>query len=185
MTRPTLAPAAPRLVSMASMAEANPSFSVIASSVIAIGCDSDDDAIVVEGCQRVVVSMPRKIETLGKCAARETQARTRKFLALRGLQRNVGVGSSGWTRTSKPSDYQVNEQDFHADLPGRPSWTQRRQGNAKMLQKSTKQTRRSRCSERFAKGMILNVMVRPARLERATSWFVARQGRHITDAPIP
>ena len=26
------------------------------------------------------------------------------------------IGSSGWTRTSKPSDYQINEQDFHADL---------------------------------------------------------------------
>jgi hypothetical protein len=98
--------------------------------------------------------------------------RTRKHLTLSKLHQDLGGGSSGWTRISKPSDYQVNEQDFHADLPGRKSWTQRRQGNAKMLQKSTKQTRRSRCSERFAKGLILNVLVRPARLERATSWFV-------------
>ena len=99
--------------------------------------------------------------------------RTLKHLTLSKLHQDLGGGSSGSTRTSKPSDYQVNEQDFHADLPGRPSWTQRRQANAKMLQKSKKQTRRSRCSERFAKGLILNVLVRPARLERATSWFVA------------
>jgi hypothetical protein len=82
---------------MASRAEANASFSVIAPSVIVIGCDSDDDAIVLEGCQRVLLSMHRKIEALGKCAATGTLARTRKLLALRRLQRNVGGGSVHWT----------------------------------------------------------------------------------------
>ena len=81
---------------------ARSSLDVIALSVIAIGWGSDDDAIVVEGCQRLLVSMHSKIKIPASALLRETPARTRKLLAMRPLQRNVGVGSSGWTRTSNP-----------------------------------------------------------------------------------
>jgi hypothetical protein len=65
---------------------------VIAGSVIAIGWSSDDDAIVLEDCQRLLVSMHRNIESFGEYAAPQTPVKTPTLLAIRRLQRNIGGG---------------------------------------------------------------------------------------------
>jgi hypothetical protein len=110
LTPPTLAPAAPWLVSRAPGA-ARASLDVIELSVIAIGWGSEDDAIVVEDCQRLLVSMHRKIEIPASALLRETPARTRKLLAIRPLQRNVGGGSPAWTSFATGSSVRITDRN--------------------------------------------------------------------------